>query len=228
LVREALSSRRPQVVAFAAGVALIAMSVAWSGARAQAADSAGAAAVADALLWGHTMPPAEATAKLPSGVQRSLSEYRRREEEFRSGLTPPPGATPEEQAVFEQRVGIERVVFCLFPRRDSARIAALYALDVDVSLAWEGAADQPRREAAFINRLLTDLPQPWLAPYLNLIAGHRRLCAGELESASGSDGASSIRDAQRQLAVAHESGSPLIKVVAEYLATTARPCSPLP
>ncbi len=69
---------------------------------------------------------------------------------------------------------------------------------------------------------------PWLAPYLHLIAGHRRLCAGELESASGSDGATAIREAQRQLAVAHESGSPLIKVVAEYLATTARPCSPLP
>jgi hypothetical protein len=227
LVREAFSGRHAQVVVAAA--ALFAIVAAWPTARAQAAaDSEGAAAVADALLWGHTMPPPEATAKLPGGVQRSLSEYRRREEEFKSALTPPPGATPEEQAVFEQRVGIERVVYCLFPRRDSARIASLYALDVDVSLAWEGAADQPRREAAFINRLLTDLPMPWLAPYLNLIAGHRRLCAGELASAAGNDGAASIRDAQRQLAVAQESGSPLIKVVAEYLTTTARPCNPLP
>lgn len=193
-----------------------------------AADAAGAAAVADALLWGHVMPPPEVTSNLPSGVQRSLTEYRRREEEFKSGLTPPPGATDEEQAVFEQRVGIERVVYSLFPRRDSARIASLYALDVDFSLTWEGAADLPRREAAFINQLLRDLPQPWLAPYLNLIAGHRRLCAGELESASGSDGAASIRDAQRQLAAAADGGVPLIKVVAEYLATSARPCTPLP
>ena len=227
MVREAFSGRRAQVVAAAA--ALLTLFVAWSGVRAQAAaDSSGAAAVADALLWGHTMPPPEATAKLPGGVQRSLSEYRRREEEFKSGLTPPPGATPEEKAVFEQRVGIERVVYCLFPRRDSARIASLYALDVDVSLAWEGAADLPRREAAFINQLLNDLPMPWLAPYLHLIAGHRRLCAIELESSSGGDGVAAIRDAQRQLAVAQESGSPLIRVVAEYLATTARPCSPLP
>ena len=227
MVREALSGRRAQVVAAAA--ALLTLFVAWSGVRAQAAaDSSGAAAVADALLWGHTMPPPKATAKLPGGVQRSLSEYRRREEEFKSGLTPPPGATPEEKAVFEQRVGIERVVYCLFPRRDSARIASLYALDVDVSLAWEGAADLPRREAAFINQLLNDLPMPWLAPYLHLIAGHRRLCAIELESSSGGDGVAAIRDAQRQLAVAQESGSPLIRVVAEYLATTARPCSPLP
>ena len=191
-------------------------------------DAEGAAAIADALLWGHTMPPPETTAKLPSGVQRSLSEYRKREEEFKSGLTPPPGATAEEEAVFAQRVGIERVVFSLFPRRDSARIASLYALDVDVSPAWEGAADQPRREAAFINQLLTDLPQPWLAPYLNLIAGHRRLCAGALEAASGNDGSAAIRDAHRQLAVAADSGGPLIKVVAEYLATSARPCSPSP
>jgi len=227
LVREAFPGRRTQVVAAAA--ALLTLFVVWTSVRAQAAaDSSGAAAVADALLWGHSMPPPEATSKLPGGVQRSLLEYRRREEEFKSGLTPPPGATPEEKAVFQQRVGIERVVFCLFPGRDSARIASLYALDVDVSLAWEGAADLPRREAAFINQLLSDLPIPWLAPYLHLIAGHRRLCAGELESASGSDGATAIREAQRQLAVAHESGSPLIKVVAEYLATTARPCSPLP
>jgi hypothetical protein len=227
LVREALSRGRAQVVTAAA--ALIAISLGWPAARAQAAaDSAGAAAVADALLWGRTMAPPETTAKLPWGVQRSLSEYRKREDEFKSGLTPSPRATAEEKAVFAQRVGIERVVFCLFPRRDSARIASIYALDVDVSLTWEGAADLPRREAAFIDQLLTDLPQPWLAPYLNLIAGHRRLCAGELESASGSDGAAAIRDAQRQLALAADSGGPLIKVVAEYLATSARPCSPLP
>lgn len=225
MVREAFSVGRAQVVAAAA--VLLAIAVTWTAVGAQAAaESAGAAAVADALLWGHTMPPPEATAKLPWAVQRSLLEYRKREDEFKSGLTPPPGATPEERAVFRQRVGIERVVFCLFPRRDSARIASLYALDVDVSLKWEGAADLPRREAAFINQLLSDLPQPWLAPYLHLIAGHRRLCAGELEAAAGSNGAASIRDAQRQLAVAQESGSPLIRVVAEYLATSARPCSP--
>jgi hypothetical protein len=204
------------------------VALAWPDAWAQAAsDGTGAAAVADALLWGRTMPPPETTAKLPWGIQRGLSEYRKREGEFRSGLTPPPGATPEEQRLFEQRVGIERVVFCLFPRRDSARIASLYALDVDVSLSWDGATELPRREAAFITQLLADLPQPWLAPYLNLIAGHRRLCAGELEAAvSESERGAWIRDAHRQLARAHQGGSPLIGFVADYLATTARPCSP--
>jgi hypothetical protein len=225
LVRKAFSSGRAQVVASAAFVTI---ALAWPGSRAQAAaEMTGAAAVAEALLWGRTMPPPQTTASLPFGIQHSLTEYRKREASFRSGLTRPPGATSEELRLFEQRVGIERVVFCLFPRRDSARVAALYALDVDVSLTWEGASELPRREAAFIDELLSDLPQPWLAPYLNLIAGHRQLCAGELESAaSDSQRGASLRDAQRQLAAAQDFGSPLIRTVAQYLATTARPCSP--
>jgi hypothetical protein len=208
---------------------MVMMAFGWPApARAQAAPEAtGAAAVAGALLWGKTMPPPRTTAKLPWDVQRGLAEYRKREAAFHSGLTPPPGATSEEQRVFDQRVGIERVVFCLFTRRESARIASLYALDVDVSLTWEGSPELPRREAAFINRLLSDLPEPWLAPYLNLIAGHRQLCAGELESsAPDTERGAAMRDAQRQLAVAQELGGPLIRVVAQYLSTTARPCSP--
>jgi len=226
LVRKAFSAGRAQVVAAAF---LAAASLGGPIARAQAdSEVAAVAAVADALLWGHAMPPPETTAPLPSGIQRSLAEYRKREASFRSALTPPPGATPEEQRLFEQRVGIERVVFCLFPRRDSARIASLYALDVDVSFDWEGASERPRREAAFIDQLLSDLPQPWLAPYLNLIAAHRRLCAGELDAHAGADSAqgASQRDAHRKLALAQDQGSPLIRVVAAYVATTARPCSP--
>ena len=225
MVRKAFSAGAAQVVASAVAAT---MALAWPSARAQAGpEITGAAAVAGAVLWGRTMPPPEATAALPPEVQRSLTEYRQREASFRSWLIPPPGATREEERLFEQRVGIERVVFCLFPRRDSARIASIYALDVDVSIDWEGASDQPRREAAFINRLLGDLPEPWLAPYLNLIAAHRRLCASELDAAAPERERGAWRDdAQRQLALAQDSGGPLIRVVAEYLATTARPCTP--
>ena len=184
-------------------------------------------AVAAALLFGRPMPPPEITSSLPAAIQGRIAEYRRREAAFRSALTPPPGATPDEQRSFEQRVGIERVVFCLFPRRDSARIASLYALDVDVSFDWEGAPARPRGEAAFIDRLLSDLPQPWLAPYLNLIAAHRRLCASELETAAPDrERGAWLRDAERQLALAQDRGSPLIRFVAEFVATAARPCSP--
>jgi hypothetical protein len=168
------------------------------------------------------MPPPETTASLSLALQGRLADYRKREALFRSGLTPPPGATPDEQRSFEQRVGIERVVFSLFDRKDSARIASLYALDVDVSGDWDNSAEMPRREANFINDLLRELPQPWLAPYLNLIAGHRRLCAAHM---AGED----RQDAQRaagQLKVAARTGDPLIRAVADHLITTARPCSP--
>src|SRR6185295_3482133 len=112
-------------------------------------------AVAVALLFGRPMPPPETTAGLPVALQSRLAYYRKREATFHSGLTPPPGATPDEQRSFEQRVGIERVVFSLFDRKDSARIASLYALDVDVEPAdWALAPEQPRREANFINQLL--------------------------------------------------------------------------
>jgi hypothetical protein len=207
---------------------LATMTLAWPAVRAQAEpEVSGAAAVAGAVLWGRTMPPPATTATLPFGIQHSLTEYRKREATFRSGLTPPRGATPAEKRLFEQRVGIERVVFCLFPRRDSARIASLYALDVDVSFDWEGASARPRGEAAFIDRLLSDLPQPWLAPYLNLIAAHRRLCAGELEAAAPDRERDAwMRDAQRQLALARDGGGLLIRFVAEFVATAARPCSP--
>jgi len=190
-----------------------------------ASDQAAMDPVAAAVLFGLPMPPPEVTATLPAALRNRLGDYRRREAAFKSTLTPPPGATPHEQRSFEQRVGIERVVFCLFDRRESARIAALYALDVDVETTdWASARspEQPRREANFINRLLADLPQPWLAPYLNLVAGHRRLCAAQMD---GEDPQDTPR-AKGQLTTAAKSGHPLIRAIAEHLLTTARPCSP--
>ena len=148
---------------------------------AQPSAPAGAAAVADAIVWGLPMAPAAQTSDLPRNVQQRLADYRQRERLFRSALTPPPGATAVEHELFDKRVAIERVLFCLFPRKDIARVAAGYASDADVSYEWEGASDPPRREAAFIDGLLRDLQQPWLAPYLDLIAGHRKLCASQLQ-----------------------------------------------
>jgi hypothetical protein len=168
----------------------------------------GVAAVADAVLAGHMMPPPDRTTQLPSDLQVRLAEYRRCEAAFTSGITPPRGATPEEERLFEQRVGIERVVSCLFPKHDVAHVASAYALDADLGFG----------EAAFIDTLLRDLPQRWLAPYLNLIAGALKLCDGK------------ITDGRRQLAQARGGGEPLIRAVADHLltATAVRPCSPSP
>ena len=167
--------------------------------------------------------PPEHTRDLPRDVQPGLTEFRQREQKFRSALKEPPGATDVERALFDQRVAIERVLFCLYPRRDIARVAAAYASDADVSTEWEGLSETPRHEAAFIDELLRDLQQKWLAPYLHLIAGHRKLCASQMDGA-GSDAARRKlgEDARRQIAHAGQGGQALIRVAADHLLSTDR------
>ena len=207
--------RRAQVVAAAAVLGC------WAIAAAE--DLSGAAAIADAVLWGKEMPASALTADLPKNVQSQLSEYLEREHNFRSALTPPPGATAEERETYDRRVGIERVVFCLFPRGDSAKVAPQYALDADIEPDWQGMPEMPRREAKFIDRLLADLPKPWLAPYLNLVAGHRKLCASEMDGdAADSRSRALTADARRQLERARDGGNRIIRVVAERLLTTGQ------
>jgi len=183
------------------------------------------AAIADAILWGREMPPAEQTASLPKDVQQPLAEYRQRARTFQSALKAPPGATDTERALFDARVAIERVVFCLFSRREAGRVAASYASDVEVAGAWEGAADA-RREAVFIDGLLGALPQAWLAPYLNLVAGHRKLCASRLPGIDSDAERGGLAEAgRRQLARARDAGHPLIRVAAEEVLAAGR-CAP--
>ncbi|HJZ77633.1 MAG TPA: hypothetical protein VKE51_38150 [Vicinamibacterales bacterium] len=155
-----------------------------------------AAAIAEALLLGSPMPAADATAGLPGDAQKQLAGYRAREATFRSGLAAPAGADREERALYDRRVAVERVIFSLFPRRDAAKTAAGFALDVDLD-----------RVAPFTDALLRDLPVPWLAPYLNLLAGHAKLCGDH------------PGDAKYTLTLAQKSGVPLIRVAAEYLLT---------
>jgi hypothetical protein len=169
---------------------------------AQVLAGAGAGAVAEALVLGMPMAPPERTSGLPADAQKRLDEYRQRERSFKSGLAPPRGGSAEEHQLYQKRVDIERVIFSLFPRKDSAKVAAGFALDADLD-----------REAPFIDGLLRDLPVPWLAPYLNLVAGHRKLCAGEVEAA------------RRQLARARDGGHPLIRVAALHLLNGVALCA---
>jgi hypothetical protein len=155
-----------------------------------------AAAIAEALLAGAPMPPADATSGLPADAHKQLIEYRTREATFTSGLTVPPGADRDERALYDKRVAVERVISCLFPRRDSARTAAAFALDVDLD-----------HVATFADAMLRDLPVAWLAPYLNLVAGHAKLCGDH------------PADAKHTLTLAQKGGVPLIRVAAEYLLT---------
>ena len=202
---------------------VFAVLVAGTPCRAGDVTLSGAAAIADAVLWGKTMPASALTSDLPKNVQSQLAEYLQRERGFRSALLPPPGATPEERETYQMRVGIERVVFCLFPRGDSTRVAPQYALDADIEPDWQGMPEMPRREARFIDRLLADLPKPWLAPYLNLVAGHRKLCASEMDGAAADARSRDLtREARRQLTRARDSGNRLIRIVADHLLTTGR------
>jgi len=188
-----------------------------------AQDRAGAAAIADAVVWGNPMPAADRTRELPGDVQAKLTDCRSRQDSFRSALKPSPNSTDDERAVFQMRVGVERVLVCLFPRRDIERVAASYASDADLSPDWENLAAAPRGEAAFIDMLLRDLPQPWLAPYLNLIAGHRKLCASQLNgSDTPAQRTAEAADARRQLARARDDGDTIIRVVAEHLLATGQ------
>jgi hypothetical protein len=165
-----------------------------------------AAAIVEALLFGGSMPPAEESASLPPDVQKRLVEYRKCEAAFRSGLAAPRGASEDERAVYEKRVGVERAIACAFRERDAPRVAAGFALDIDFD-----------REAAFIDGVMRDLPVKWLAPYLNLAAGHTKLCDGRVEPG------------RRQLAAARDGGNAIVRVAADYLiATAAPPCSPSP
>ena len=209
---------------FPCAVAVATAAVLLSGwTMAGAAELSGAAAIADAVLWGKEMPASALTADLPKNVQSQLTGYLERERTFRSAITPPPGATEEERQTYDRRVGIERVVFCLFPRGDSARVAPQYALDADIEPDWQGMPEMPRREAKFIDRLLMDLPKPWLAPYLNLVAGHRKLCASEMDGAAADDRSRAMADdARRQLTKARDSGNRLIRIVAERLLASGR------
>jgi hypothetical protein len=175
------------------------------------------------VLFGLPMAPGADTAGLPADARTRLAEYRTREQRFQTALKRPPNATAEERSLFDKRVRIERAIFCLFPRRDSARVAAAYASDAEIAAEWEGRSEAPRREAAFIDGLLRDLPRPWLAPYLDLIAGHRKLCASQLEGPEGRSQRDAVAaEARRQLTRARDGDHPLVRVAADHLLETGR------
>jgi hypothetical protein len=197
--------------------------------HAQAQQPVGVDGVVDALIWGLAMPPADRARGLTVDLQTRLAEYRIREEGFRTALKPPRNASPEEQSLFERRVRIEREIYCLFPRGNSAKIAAAYASDAEVASEWDGSSEPPRREAAFIDGLLRDLPERWLAPYLYLAAGHRKLCASQLQGPETSPQREAMAaDGRAQLERAKASDHPLIRFAAGHLLTTPRCSEPAP
>jgi hypothetical protein len=107
------------------------------------------------------------------------------------------------------------VLFCLLDRPDSLLVAEDYATQIAVLYEWEGFAARPLTEAASADQYLARHPNSAAVPYVQLFAGHRKLCA--LSGMEGLDPASDraqalARDADQQFTAAHNAGHPLLRI----------------
>ncbi len=186
----------------------------------QAAEPTGAAAIMEALLYGFEMAPADRTTGLPGDAQRSLERYRQRERSFKPTIPRPSNLDGPQGSVYFKRVGLERALFSLIDRPDSLHLAEEYSTQIALLYEWEGFADSPLTEAASADEFLAQHRKSPVAPYVQLFAGHRKLCAvSGLEGLDpNSNTAQGIaRDADADLKTARDAGHPLIRIVADYL-----------
>ena len=191
----------------------------------QLAESTGAAAIMESLLYGFEMAPPNRTAGLPADAQRSLTKYRQRARIFKPTIRRPQNLDGPEGSGYFKRVGLERALFCLFDRPDSVQLAEDYSTQITLFYEWEGFADSPLTEADSADAFLARHRNSPIAPYIQLFAGHRKQCAvSGLEGLDPkSDRALGIaRDADRQLKLARDAGHPLLRIVADYLLTTRK------
>src|SRR4029450_2220281 len=188
----------------------------------QAHEPIDAGALTESLLWGFEMAPPNRTSGLPADGQRRLVEYRRRERSCRQTVPRPQDRDRDGPlgSLYFKRVGLERALFSLNNRKDSLALAESFATTVKWLYEWEGFADSPLLEASSADEFLAQHRTSPLAAYLQLFAGHRKLCAASgldrLDPQSARDGRIA-READAQLSAARDSGDPLIRVVAEYL-----------
>lgn len=192
----------------------------------QASEPRGAAAVGESLLFGFEPPPASRTNGLPGDVQRRLHQYRERARLFRPTIPRPGTLDGPAGSLYLKRVGLQRAVFSLFDRPDSLRLAESFATSIQLLYEWEGFADSPLSEARSADRYLQENAGSPIAAYVQLFAGHRRLCARsgfQGLDPNSEDGRRVAATAQAQLAGARDSGDPLLRSVAEYL-LEARSC----
>jgi len=179
----------------------------------------------EALLIGFEMAPADRTTGLPSDVQRSLARYRERERSFKPTIPRPLDLDGPEGSGYFKRVGLERALFSLMDRPDSLHLAEEYSTQIAILYEWEGFADSPLSEAASADAFLAQHRKSAVAPYVQLFAGHRKLCA--VSGLEGLDPKSDIaqgiaRDADAELKAARNAGHPLIRIVADYLLTSRK------
>jgi hypothetical protein len=217
-VRPSVKGAHHPVMKTVAGLAFIAT-------LSQLTQPTGAAAVMESLLFGFDMAPAALTAGLPADAARSLATYRQRERAFKPTIARPAKLDGPEGNLYFKRVGIERALFCLLDRPDSLEAAEDFATGIKLFYEWEGFANGPLTEADSADDYVAQHPASAAVPYVQLFAGHRKLCAasGMEDLDPASDRAQGIaRDADRQLAAARDAGHPLVRIVADYLLTSRK------
>ena len=143
----------------------------------QAAEHTGAAAIMESLLFGIDMAPPVRTSDLPVDAQRSLEKYRERDRLFKPTITRPKNLDGPEGSVYAKRVSLERALFCLYDRPDSLQMAEQYSTQILLFYEWEGFAEGPLAEAAAADAFVAQHPNSFVAPFAQLFAGHRKLCA---------------------------------------------------
>jgi hypothetical protein len=179
----------------------------------------------ESLLYGFEMAPQSRTSGLPNDIQQSLETYRERERIFKPTIKPPANFDGPEGSAYRKRVGLERALFCLFDRADSAQLANDLSTQITLIYEWEGLADSPLAEAGSADAFLAQHRNSPIAPYIQLFAGHRKQCA--VSGFEGLDPKSNralrlAHDADVQLKLAREAGHPLLRIVAEHLLTTRK------
>jgi hypothetical protein len=189
----------------------------------QPAAPRGVAAVIESVLWGYDMPPSDRTAGVPADVERGLETYRERERLFESTVDRPANLDGPEGSIYLKRVRFEHLVFSLFDRPESMRLAGEFGAQIRLVYEWEGLASSPLAEAESADLFLRERPDSPITAYVQLFAGHRKLCA--LSSFEGLDPDSEraqeiAREADAQLRAARDSAHPLIRIVAEHLIAT--------
>jgi hypothetical protein len=181
--------------------------------------------LAKALLFWLDLPSIVQSTALAPDVRQALDAYRSRSGEFAPSFDPIGMPSGPERSVQLKRGSLERTLYALFDVPGIAVLAMEYAREARISYEWEGLAEAPLGEAAGADAFLERRPASPIAPYLELFAGHRKICA-----TGGMKGAlPSIEEVRRiaaeavaQLQRAKDGGHPLIRLVADEVLTSRR------
>jgi hypothetical protein len=198
----------------------------WLEARGTAdGRDSGMADLTRALLRGFDVPDESDAPTLPSDMRGALTQFRRKTVGLPLAVPLPGRAGSPEHSLAKHRNALARVLVGLFDGPGLPAAAVNYARSARLSYEWEGFADGPLDEAAHAERALLDERATAFRGYLQLFAGHRKLCAvSGLEGLdpSGPRAYGVAEEAMEHLREAADHEHLLIREVARYVLRTRR------